>query len=170
MGLDTRPNFLTARPQLPIDDLMGRGERRRHVSSALAIVVLCTGALAGCSRQPDLPTADVVARLEDFEIHLSAREVPAGEVVFGLMNDGPTVHELVVARTDRRADDLVLGKDGLSVAEEARGFRVVGEDESVRLSEQDVLDLVLKPGHYVLFCNLEGHYLGGMHTDLDVTA
>lgn len=156
--------------QLPTEYVMGRHARRtRRWGGAVAIVALCAGALGGCSRQPDLPTADVVARLEDFKIHLSAKQVPAGNVVFGLTNDGPTVHEVVVARTDRRSGDLVLGKDGISVAEEARGFRVLGEDESVRLSEQDVLELVLKPGHYVLFCNLEGHYLGGMHTDLEVT-
>ncbi len=148
---------------------MGRGARAARGRGAVAVIALCAGVLGGCSRQPDLPTADVVARLEDFKIHLSAKEVPAGRVIFGLANDGPTVHELVVARTDRRSDDLVLGKDGLSVAEESRGFRVLGEDESVRLSEQDVLELVLTPGHYVLFCNLEGHYLGGMHTDLQVT-
>jgi uncharacterized cupredoxin-like copper-binding protein len=26
----------------------------------------------------------------------------------------------------------------------------------------------LAPGHYVLFCNLEGHYLGGMNVSLEV--
>ena len=46
--------------------------------------------------------------------------------------------------------------------------RVLGEDESVQLDERHQLDLDLDPGHYVLFCNLEGHYLGGMHVDLEV--
>ena len=27
----------------------------------------------------------------------------------------------------------------------------------------------LKPGHYVLFCNLPGHYAAGMHQDFWVT-
>ena len=26
----------------------------------------------------------------------------------------------------------------------------------------------LKPGRYVLWCNLEGHYLGGMHASFEV--
>ena len=30
------------------------------------------------------------------------------------------------------------------------------------------LRLHLAPGRYVLFCNMSGHYLGGMHTELVV--
>jgi uncharacterized cupredoxin-like copper-binding protein len=25
------------------------------------------------------------------------------------------------------------------------------------------LDVTLRPGRYVMFCNMQGHYLGGMH-------
>jgi uncharacterized cupredoxin-like copper-binding protein len=28
--------------------------------------------------------------------------------------------------------------------------------------------LTLKPGHYVLICNLSGHYTSGQHVDLTV--
>ena len=31
------------------------------------------------------------------------------------------------------------------------------------------LHLHLKPGRYELFCNMSGHFLGGMHTDVVVT-
>ena len=116
-----------------------------------------------------MPTADVVAHLQDFKIDLSTDQVGAGDVVFGLENQGPTVHELVVARTDLPADDLPLGPDGLSVDEDTPNIRVLGEDEHVQLTEQGLLELALKEGHYVVFCNLEGHYLGGMRTDLEVT-
>ncbi len=30
------------------------------------------------------------------------------------------------------------------------------------------LNVHLRPGRYVLFCNMSGHYLGGMHTTLVV--
>ena len=132
-------------------------------------VLLAPVCLSGCGRGQDVPTADVVAHLQDFKIKLSSGHARSGHVVIGLENAGPTVHELVVARTDLRADHLPLSKDGLTIDEEAPHFRVLGEDEHVHLSEQRVLDLVLKPGHYVLYCNLEGHYLGGMHHDLEVT-
>lgn len=135
----------------------------------LALAVLVVASATGCGGDRPVPTADVVANLEDFEIHLTSKEVGAGQVVIGMRNEGPTVHELVVARTDLPSDELPLGPDGLSVAEEAPHFRVLGEDESIQLDEQDVLALQLEAGHYVLFCNFQGHYLGGMHADLEVT-
>ena len=30
------------------------------------------------------------------------------------------------------------------------------------------LIVALKPGHYTLFCNMEGHYMSGMHATLVV--
>ncbi len=144
-------------------------QRSRDTWRALvALGVLLVASATACTGDEPVPTADVVARLEDFEIHLSSSRVHDGRVVIGMQNDGPTVHELVVARTDRPADNLPIGADGLSVAEEAPRFRVLGEDENVLLDEQAALELTLAPGHYVLFCNLPGHYLGGMHVDLEV--
>ena len=146
-------------------------QRSRETWRAVfALAVLLVACATGCTGDQEVPTADVVARMEDFKIELSAEEVASGDVVIGMRNDGPTAHELVVARTDRDSDELPLGEDGLSVAEEAPRFRVIGEDESVLLDEEDVLALQLEPGHYVLFCNFQGHYLGGMHADLEVTA
>ena len=33
-----------------------------------------------------------------------------------------------------------------------------------------MLTVDLEPGHYVLFCNLPGHYRLGMRSDFEVTA
>ena len=44
----------------------------------------------------------------------------------------------------------------------------MGENGGIDLWHTDTLVLRLPPGHYVVFCNLEGHYLGGMHTLLEV--
>ena len=139
--------------------------RTRALAGTLVLLATC---LVGCSRGAPAPTADVVADMRDFRIDLSTASVQDGAVVIGLQNHGPTVHELVVVRTDRRADQLPIAQDGLSVDEESRSFRILGEEEHVRLDEQDVMRLVLEPGHYAFFCNLEGHYLGGMHADLEV--
>ena len=52
--------------------------------------------------------------------------------------------------------------------EEAQGVHVVGEDDRVALGEDATLTLALAPGRYVLLCNLDGHYLGGMHRAIEV--
>lgn len=150
-----------------MEEVMSTRSPLRRALIALVAVVLVP--IAGCARHDEPPTADAVADMRDFEIDLSTTRLLAGHRVIGLTNHGPTVHELVIARTDLPADALPLGADGISVDEDSRRFRILGEEESVQLTEQDVLDLVLEPGHYVLFCNLEGHYLGGMHADLEVT-
>lgn len=139
----------------------------RRLPLVLCTVVVLVSA-PGCDRAPAPPKADVVVDLKDFEVGLSTARTGSGRVVLDLENSGPTVHELVVARTDLGSGDLPLGADGLSVDEDTRKVRVLGEDESVQLGERHQLDMELAPGHYVLFCNLEGHYLGGMHADLEV--
>jgi hypothetical protein len=102
----------------------------------------------------------------DFRIVLTRRRVPAGGVRLLIRNRGPDTHELILART--RSSRLRLRSDGLTVDEELleRGF----------LKELDVppgsvreLRLHLRRGHYELFCNMFGHYLGGMRAELEVT-
>jgi uncharacterized cupredoxin-like copper-binding protein len=44
----------------------------------------------------------------------------------------------------------------------------VGTVEQDQPGTKRVLKVTLRPGRYVLFCNMSGHYLGGMHTRLVV--
>ena len=44
-----------------------------------------------------------------------------------------------------------------------------GEISDVPIWSAHTIDLDLTPGHYVFFCNLDGHYLGGMHVGLVVS-
>jgi uncharacterized cupredoxin-like copper-binding protein len=74
----------------------------------------------------------------------------------------------VVVRTNLPADALPLGPDGLSVNED--WLDGVGELSDVGAGTVGTLPLALAPGRYVFFCNLDGHYLGGMHTVLEVSA
>jgi uncharacterized cupredoxin-like copper-binding protein len=73
----------------------------------------------------------------------------------------------VVVRSGLPADGLPHGADGLSVDEDQ--VEVVDELGEVATRTTASLTLDLGPGHYVFFCNLEGHYLGGMHGALDVS-
>ena len=54
--------------------------------------------------------------------------------------------------------------------DEFRGqLDLVKEDSELDIGVSRALVVDLPPGHYVLYCNLEGHYLGGMHASLVVT-
>jgi uncharacterized cupredoxin-like copper-binding protein len=45
----------------------------------------------------------------------------------------------------------------------------VGEVEDVAAGTSKKLTLNLKKGHYVLICNIPGHYKSGMHADFTVS-
>jgi uncharacterized cupredoxin-like copper-binding protein len=110
----------------------------------------------------------VNVRLKDFEVRQDAAVVPAGTVSFRILNQGPTSHELIVVRTDRAPDKLPLQDDGLTVNEEAPGIELLDEVEGLDIDDRQTLVLDLAAGNYVLYCNLEGHYLGGMHAAFTV--
>jgi uncharacterized cupredoxin-like copper-binding protein len=141
--------------------------RQPHrLGRALPLAVLPLVLLAGCTQRSPVGTP-VHVTLKDFDITAAEPTVRAGHVVFEVHNDAPMTHEFVVVRTDLPADELPIGSDGLSVNEES--LSGVGELSDVPASDTRALSLDLAPGRYVFFCNLEGHYLGGMHEVLEVT-
>jgi uncharacterized cupredoxin-like copper-binding protein len=135
------------------------------VLAALALAVPLTVA----RRQEPTPSGSPVnVRLEDFRVQMDRAVVSAGNVSFRLLGQGPTTHEFIVVRTDRPPDKLPLQSDGLTVNEEALGVELVDETDGLDIDDRQTLDLRLTPGHYVMYCNLEGHYLGGMYAALTV--
>jgi uncharacterized cupredoxin-like copper-binding protein len=135
------------------------------VLAALALAVPLTVA----RRQEPTPRGTPVdVLLEDFKVRRDAAVVPAGTVSFRIVNEGPTTHEVIVVRTDRAPGKLPLQSDGLTVDEEGEGIDFLDEVEGLDIDDRETLDLNLAPGHYVLYCNLEGHYLGGMYAALTV--
>jgi uncharacterized cupredoxin-like copper-binding protein len=119
---------------------------------------------SGCSSQPARGGS---VRVTERDFHISAPDsVPAGDVQLAVSNRGPDAHELIIVRT--HGSRLPLRTDGSTVDEEAldpvtTGTLEPGESGSVRDLKVD-----LAPGRYEMFCNMSGHYLGGMHTDLVV--
>jgi uncharacterized cupredoxin-like copper-binding protein len=135
------------------------------VLAALALAVPLTVARR---HEPTPSGTPVNVRLEDFRVRMDTAVVPAGTVSFRLLGQGPTTHEFIVVRTDRPPDKLPLQRDGLTVNEEAPGVELVDDAEGLDIDDRQTLDLRLTPGHYVMYCNLEGHYLGGMYAALTV--
>jgi uncharacterized cupredoxin-like copper-binding protein len=120
-----------------------------------------------CSPAPTTPSGEVVdLTLKDFHIIAPTSHTPSGDVVFRVRNDAPVTHEFVVVRSGLPADRLPIGSDGLSVDEEA--LDVVDEISDLPAGSVRSVALDLAPGRYVFFCNLEGHYLGGMHGTVEV--
>lgn len=104
----------------------------------------------------------------DFRVLLTRDSVPPGVTRLAFRNDGPTEHEAILVRTDLPVDHLPLQEDALTVDEDALDTVTAVEGIPLWTSRSATVDL--RPGRYVLYCNLDGHYLGGMRTTLDVEA
>jgi mono/diheme cytochrome c family protein/uncharacterized cupredoxin-like copper-binding protein len=104
-------------------------------------------------------------------ISLSANSATAGSVTFQVTNQGQRTHEFVVLRTDTPADQLpIVSFEGEKdrIDEAAPGVTNVGETGDMKAGETKLLTIKLAPGHYVVVCNLPGHYRMGMHADFTV--
>ena len=123
---------------------------------ALGALVLSGCAIDGSQRAAGQPSVSVNER----DFHISApRRLPAGEVNLSVTNRGPDAHELIVVR--EHVHQLPIRTDGITVNEEK-----ISSDEAGALEPADPgvrrLKLDLRPGTYVFFCNMAGHYKAGM--------
>ena len=142
-------------------------DARNRIRLSLAIGVFALLLPAACSAAPQPKGQVVDITLSDFHIDSATASVAGGDVVLQVHNGAPATHEFVVVRTTLPADGLPLGPDGLSVNED--WLDGVGELNEVPAGTVGTLPLQLAPGRYVFFCNLDGHYLGGMHAVLEVS-
>lgn len=143
------------------------GWPRRAGGAALALLAAAS-LLSACSSGSEAAGGTPVGiTLENFRIVPAVLAAPAGHLRFLVENASPTTHELVMVRSDLPPESLPLGPDGLSVDEEQ--VEVLDELGQVDTRATETLAMDLQPGRYVFFCNLEGHYLGGMHGALEVS-
>jgi uncharacterized cupredoxin-like copper-binding protein len=101
-------------------------------------------------------------------IKLDKTSVPAGKVTFDVTNDSKDiVHEMMVSPVPEGKTELPYVADENRVDEEAAGH--LGEVSELDPGKGGSLTVDLKPGSYIVYCNIPGHFVGGMWTMLTVT-
>ncbi|MGV9356748.1 sulfocyanin-like copper-binding protein [Streptomyces misionensis] len=102
--------------------------------------------------------------------------VTAGVVSLRVRNTGAMTHEVVVLPlpSGQSIGERPTGPAG-RVSEagslgEASRTCAAGEGHGIAPAAMAWTTLTLRPGRYELVCNLPGHYLAGMYTELDVTS
>lgn len=114
------------------------------------------------------PVAVAAGDKTDTEQFLTAvpDSVKAGPVTFTLTNTGTSKkHEMVVLKSDAAIDSLAVDPATNRVSEDAS----VGEVGETDPGKTGTVTLDLKPGKYILVCNVEKHYAQGMRAAFTVT-
>ena len=145
---------------------LDRTSARAHRRVALGLLALL--AAAGCGgSQTGATSVSSAIRVSERDFAIDApKSVSAGEVELRVDNKGPDAHELLVVRAGPAR--LPMRSDGLTVDEEGLARRTVGVLEPSQPGVVRSLRVHLTPGRYVLYCNMSGHFLGGMHRVLVV--
>ena len=148
--------------------LCGKARLRLGRCSWTVPVVATLLVAAGCGASQRGPqVGETVLRVTERDFKISApKRVAAGDVRLLVHNRGPDDHELIVVRL--QGSGLPFRAGGMTVDEDALEPLKAGALEPGLPGALRELRLHLAPGRYVLFCNMRGHYRGGMHVELAV--
>lgn len=101
-------------------------------------------------------------------IDISPKTVEAGHVTFIVTNASTdTIHEMIVAPLKSADEKLPYIDNENRVDEEKAGH--LGEVSELDPGASGELGIDLKPGTYIVYCNIPGHYVAGMWALLNVT-
>lgn len=104
----------------------------------------------------------VQVTLKNFAIVLPP-VIPTGKVTFLVHGVGPTLHEFNVARSDLTPKQLPLAADDtVDDTKNTTHFFWVGQVEGIDIGVTKAFTTNISPGHYVFYCNMDGHYMAGM--------
>ena len=93
--------------------------------------------------------------------------VPAGTVTFQVTNTSKEViHEMILAPLPADGSPLPYLVSDYKVNEDAAGH--LGEVSELDPGKAGALTVDLKPGKYLLFCNIPAHFMNGMWTIITV--
>ena len=104
-------------------------------------------------------TGTVYVQLGDIWVAPTVPSVKSGKVVFKAKNVGKLEHELMVERMPMKFDAPMQPNE-----DAAQGM--IPDMEGGGSGQ---MTMHLKPGTYMLFCNVEGHYAAGQHMRFTVT-
>ena len=133
---------------------------RKFIASGAAVAVLAAGGVGAALAMQSAATTKVTEK--EFKVTPLPAQVKAGKVTFSVKNVGHLEHEFIVIKTSRAANKLPT-KGAVAVV-----TGKVGALTHVKPGTTKTLTLTLKAGHYVLICNLPGHYKAGQFANFRV--
>jgi len=128
----------------------------------ICLLVLVTS----CSQAPEALPADVnvIVDMKEYTITLNTPTAKAGVVKFGIRNIGTMVHDFDLIKTDLAPDKLPIDL----ASAKAKTDGLVKQMINIAQGRVTTLEAQLEAGHYVIICNVAGHYQLGMRAELTV--
>jgi uncharacterized cupredoxin-like copper-binding protein len=145
-------------------------ENQMKTLSRIALVVISVAAISAQAAIKDTQVVNVKLWDQGSKMGITAdrSRVKAGKITFDVENDSKTlVHEMLVVKVGGFDETLPYNPKTAKVYEN----RVAdfGEVSELEPSQSGKLAVNLKPGKYLLVCNMPGHYKMKMYSDLVVT-
>lgn len=129
---------------------------------ALALLVVSCG---GSSSAATLPSdVQVTVDMKEYAITVSPATIKAGTIKFGIRNNGQMAHQFDLVKTDLAADKLAVD----SASAKAKEDGLVKQALNIQPGKVATVSADLAAGHYVILCNVAGHYQLGMRADFTV--
>lgn len=100
-------------------------------------------------------------------IKANPKSTSRGDVRFDVTNLASSlVHEVIVARIDD--ENQLLAYDDSRNKVDGESLMTLGSVNEIDPNKTASLTLNLRPGKYLLYCNIAGHYMAGMWTVVEV--
>ena len=113
-------------------------------------------------------TAGMDMSMATMGVNATPATAAAGIVSFEVTNGSKdTVHEMIVMYLADPAQALPYIVGDSKVDEDKAGDK--GEVSELDPGKSGTLTVALKPGKYILICNVAGHFMAGMWTSFEVT-
>jgi hypothetical protein len=144
-------------------------------SAVLAATALTLGLVASPAAAGDPPKLKV--RLIEFEVQPAREFVAKGKTEIVAKNGGTEKHEIVVVRGDD-PEALPTDTDGAVDESQIPKKDQLGEIEEFKPKKTKTKVFKLKPGSYILFCNIVeeeedgtivSHFAEGMHATIEAS-
>ena len=132
--------------------------------AVLLLVALFTTASCSQTMEPLPSDVNVIVDMKDYAITLSVATVKAGVVKFGIRNNGTMVHDFDLIKTDLALDKLPIDVGSAKVKLDG----LVKQMTNIAANRSTTLSADLAAGHYVIICNVAGHYQLQMRAELKV--
>jgi uncharacterized cupredoxin-like copper-binding protein len=101
-------------------------------------------------------------------LRANVTSVKAGKITFDVTNlSRSIVHEMIVVAVENPNAPLPYDYNTGQIPE--KQVKMLGETSEMEPNAEKAITLDLKPGAYLLICNVPGHYAAGMWTPLTVT-